>query len=298
MAWRRPDAIKAVIDAIRPHAPELLFVACDGPRSSNPHDTEQVLCTREVIQREIDWPCHLQTLFSATNLGCKSGPTTAIDWFFSHVEEGIILEDDCVPAHDFLPFCKAMLERYRDDSRIWNISGTTFQLSARRSASTYYFSHYPHTWGWASWRRCWNAYDGSLKKWPAFLEAGLMHSAFSNQREKYYWHQIWKMIHANPAYDAWDYQWFFACISNNGLCIIPNVNLVSNIGFGPDATHTKAPAQPAETGRILVPIIHPSFIIRDHYADDSFVKTYLMPRPSPVTRLRIAWRELSCSRNS
>jgi hypothetical protein len=292
IAWRRPDAIKAVIDAIRPHKPTLIFVACDGANPSIPQDILKVNRTREVINTSFNWPCKVHTLFSDSNLGCKYGPIAAINWFFNHVDEGIILEDDCVPAPDFIPFCTALLERYRNDTRVWSISGSNFLANNRYFKTSYYFSHYPHTWGWATWRRCWSVYDGLISTWPSFLEANLIHSAFPNPTEKYYWQKIWSMIYANPSYNAWDYQWIFTCISNSGLGIIPSVNLVSNIGYGVDATHTIKLPQSSRTGQILSPIVHPSFIIRDDSADDSFVKTHLVPMPSLSTRLRIAWHEI------
>ena len=235
--WRRPESVIRLIDRIRPLRPTTLFLACDGPRDGNEDEYKQVLQSRRQVEQAIDWPCSIMKRYSETNLGVKYGPYYAIDWFFSNVNEGIILEDDCLPEVSFLPFCAVLLERFRDDERIWQISGNNFVTSSTPAESSYFFSRYPSTWGWASWRRCWRLYDINMKTWPKIRESGMLINAFHSTDELEYWTKIWNCLTQYDYPLAWDYQWIYACLVNGALSIVPGCNLVSNIGFGQDGTN-------------------------------------------------------------
>lgn len=267
IVWRRPFALRHVINAIRPLAPSQLFIACDGPNLHNVEEAEKVLATRQIIASEIDWPCNIERLYSDVNQGCSVGPINAISWFYSHVEAGIILEDDCVPHPDFLPFSEVLLERYRDDERIWCICGNNFQAGHWRGLGSYYFSRIPLIWGWATWRRCWDNYDQHLISWPSFKSQDLLASIFADPLVANYWSSKWDSTIACEEVTWWDYQWIYTCISNSGLCIHPNVNLVQNIGSGADATHTTGYIIPTDIGPSLGPIAHPEFVVQDNAAD-------------------------------
>lgn len=283
IAWRRPDKVEAVINAIRGNQPGKVFVFCDGSRSGDHDEYEKVSATRALIRQAVDWPCELKTLFSDQNLGCRHGPIAAISWFFDNNNEGIILEDDCVPHPEFLPFCTLLLDRFREDLRIWCVSGTNFQKGRQRGSASYYFSHYAYNWGWASWRRCWHHYDHQLNMLPKLIESGGLHSIFSEPLERIYWQKVWTRVYSNPLYTTWDYQWFFSCMVNSGLSIVPNINLVTNLGFGTEATHTQD-FTPIPLGHSLGLIKHPELVLRDRQADDFYFKQNLMPRPSLLTR--------------
>jgi hypothetical protein len=267
IAWRRPHTLRQVIDAIRPVAPTRLYVACDGPNPERPGEAEKVAATRAVIEHQIDWPCQIERLYSDVNQGCNVGPIRAITWFFEQVEEGIILEDDCVPHPDFFPYCTTLLERYRHDTRVWCISGNNFQNGQWRGDGSYYFSRYNHCWGWASWRRCWNHYDSDLSQWPALRESALLGTIFEDPLELNYWSGIWQRLLNTSEPDTWDYQWTFTCLANSGLTALPNRNLVSNVGFGEDATHTTGGAINTAISEGADPNRHPSFLLRDAVAD-------------------------------
>jgi hypothetical protein len=275
IAWRRPDLLSALLRALRASRPKFVFVACDGPRDGVESDSERVLATRSVIESEVNWDCNLQRLYSDVNFGCCLGPARAIDWFFSQVEEGIILEEDCIPSDEFLPFCAELLEYYRHDHRIWCIGGVNFQQGIRPGGASYYFSRYNHCWGWASWRRCWKHFDVEMKLWPDFKKSGLINSLFSDSRERRYWDRAWaQTFDKSVSVTWWDYQWAFACMVNNGLTVLPNVNLVSNVGFGPDATHTTiAPPTVRGAGSVsradfrCLPLTHSRFVLPDADAD-------------------------------
>jgi hypothetical protein len=296
IAWRRPHTLRQVIDAIRPLAPTRLFVACDGPSADRPGEATKVAATRMVIDTEIDWPCQIERLYSDVNQGCSVGPIRAITWFFEQVEEGIILEDDCVPHPDFFSYCVNLLERYRHDTRVWCISGNNFQNGQWRGDGSYYFSRYNHCWGWASWRRCWQHYDANLIRWPALRDSGLLEGIFENVFERQYWSEIWQRTYEkNTPITWWDYQWFFTCTTHGGLTVLPNNNLVSNVGFGEDATHTTGIANPTVADQGLTELIEPSFVIRDMSADQYTFTHVFSGRPQTLqtvifTRLKTKLR--------
>ena len=274
IAWRRPHTIHQVIDAIRPIAPTRLFIACDGPSFDRPGEVEKVAATRSVIDQEIDWPCQIERL----------GVSRAITWFFDHVEEGIILEDDCVPHPDFFSFSSTLLQRYRYDTRIWCISGNNFQDGLWRGDGSYYFSRYNHCWGWASWRRCWRHYDSDLSQFLSLRNSGLLSTIFEDPVEQLYWSKIWQRLLDINKPDSWAYRWTFTCLVNGGLTALPNRNLVNNVGFGDDATNTAGKATDTTLGMGIDPGHHPSFILRnksaDRYTFDSHFggKWYRLPR--------------------
>jgi hypothetical protein len=296
IAWRRPHTLRQVINAIRPVAPTRLYVACDGPNPERPGETVKVAATRQVIEQEIDWPCQIERLYSDVNQGCRLGVSRAITWFFDQVEEGIILEDDCVPHSDFFPYCTTLLERFRHDTRVWCISGNNFQKGQWRGDASYYFSRYNHCWGWASWRRSWQHYDGDLSQWPALRDSGLLETIFEDPLERNYWSAIWQRLLDAGEPDTWDYHWTLTCLSNSGLTALPNRNLVSNVGFGADATHTTYKNTPTVADQALGELTHPAFLLRNQAADRftfdyHFGGYWMRPKPSLVSRAKARAQE-------
>jgi len=189
LIFNRSDTTQLVFNEIRKAQPAQLFIAADGPRKDRPEDIENCRKVREII-RQVDWDCSVSTLFRDENLGCKRGVSSAIDWFFSHVDEGIILEDDCVPDPSFFPFCQELLERYRDDERIMVISGDNLQFGRRKSQYSYYFSRCFHLWGWATWKRAWDNYDIKMELWPKIKETGRLKDILHDPNAEKYWEII------------------------------------------------------------------------------------------------------------
>jgi hypothetical protein len=287
IAWRRPHTLRQVIDAIRPVEPTRLYVACDGPNPERPGEAEKVAASRSVIEHEIDWPCQIERLYSDVNQGCGLGVSRAITWFFEQVEEGIILEDDCIPHPSFFPYCTALLERYRFDTRVWCINGNSLQNGIWRGDGSYYFSSYPNVWGWASWRRCWMHYDFEINQWPVLRDIGLL-AAIQQADENKYISELWETSR-NKRIDSWCHQWLFTCISNGGLSVSPNHNLIQNIGFGPGASHTfEAPNTNSKLDKTIDPENHPSFILRDVEADIYIIKqrTRILSPANVLRRLK------------
>lgn len=268
IAWRRPHTLRQVIDSMRPVAPARLFVACDGPNPARPGEVEKVSATRAVIENEIDWPCNIERLYADTNQGCRLGVSRAISWFFEQVEEGIILEDDCVPHPDFFPYCTELLERYRHDTRVWSICGSNFQFGRRRGDASYYFTIHGDSWGWATWRTAWAHYGEAEEKWLDFKQSNRMRDVFPISLERDYWKEVFDRLFSEDLPDTWDYQWWLCCWMNNGLHACPNTNLITNSGYGSDATHT---IKASELSRIplepLGELTHPSFVLPDREAD-------------------------------
>jgi len=268
IVWRRPDTLRQVINAIRPLAPSRLYVACDGPDPERSGEAEKVAATRAVIDCEIDWPCEIKRLYSEINQGCRLGVSRAITWFFEQVEEGIILEDDCIPHPDFFSYCTNLLDRYRNDTRIWSICGSNFQLGHNRGSASYYFSIHGDSWGWATWRRAWLNYASAQESWLEFRDAKRFDDVFAIPNERLYWTEILDLEFLEGKTNTWDYQWWCACWMNHALHAWPNVNLVKNAGFNDDGTHTLIPSAFAEIEvEALGPLTHPTFVLPSTRAD-------------------------------
>lgn len=279
LIFRRPDLTAWVFETIRQVQPTKLLVIADGPFNKE----EEVLCQQSrAITEEIDWPCEVFRNYSEVNMGCRKRVSSGITWAFEQVEEAIVLEDDCLPSPAFFEFCQILLDYYRNDERIWMISGDNFQNGQIRGDGSYYFSRYPHCWGWATWKRAWKYYQDDLATWPQFRESGLLKSIFENPKEVEYWTNILDLLKSQGKPDSWAYRWAYTCWSNSGLTILPNQNLVTNVGFGSSSTNTKSYNQklsglPAD---ITTTIQHPKFIVRNMEADDYTSKTIFLPSES------------------
>ncbi|MCX6122126.1 MAG: hypothetical protein NTX44_10990 [Ignavibacteriales bacterium] len=237
IAFNRPQSTKKVFDKIRELKPKDLCIAVDGPRNNNPEDLINCENVRDILSN-IDWECNVKTLFRDKNLGCKMGVSSSIDWFFQNVEEGIILEDDCIPDPSFFQYCAQLLKMFRDDNRIFSISGSNTLGEWKSDTQDYHFTQHVDVWGWASWRRAWKYFDIKMEDWS---DPDVRHHIKKMIGNDILYKQ--KMKHFNATYggkiDTWDHQWVFAHYKYSALSIVPSVNLISNIGFGIDATHTK-----------------------------------------------------------
>jgi hypothetical protein len=292
LIFNRPDTTEKVFQRIRDIQPRQLFVSADGPRQHKMG--EDLLCaeTRKIVEK-VDWKCELQTNFSKKNLGCRIGVSSGIDWFFRHVAEGIILEDDCLPEYSFFHFCETLLEYYRNDERIMHIGGVNFQDNQQRGSGSYYFSQLTHIWGWASWRRAWRTYDVHMSTYPQFLEQNILHLLFPNSSTQRYWKNNFDAVY-NKMKDTWDLQWQYAMLSHSGLVILPSTNLISNIGFDGKATHTidvfsTLANRPTES---IDQIQHPLFVVSDSDADEYTLKKYMNP-PKLVKGWQLIRRSMS-----
>jgi len=236
LVFNRPDTTKQVFEAIRKAKPPRLYVAADGPRGNKFGEAELVKEVRTIVA-EVDWPCKVKMLFREKNLGCKKAVSSAITWFFEQEEQGIILEDDCLPHLDFFFFCENLLNRHFSDEKIFAITGNNFQKGEWRGDASYYFSKYIHVWGWATWRRAWKHYQVDINFWPKWKTSADWKAHTPDKIERRYWQEIFDRCYLKKI-DTWDYQLLLSAWYKNALTATPNVNLVKNIGFGMDATHT------------------------------------------------------------
>lgn len=262
LIFNRPEVTAKVFGSISKIKPSRLYIAADGPRKSIPGDVENCQKTREIIGN-IDWRCEVHKLFREDNLGCGKAVSSAINWYFEQEDEGIILEDDCLPDDSFYDFCCNILDYYRENNKIMHIGGVNFQNGIRRGKASYYFSACVHVWGWATWKRAWKMYDYNFSDIDEFIRMRKMDVYYSETAVKEYW---LKMFRAKI--DTWDYQWNYSVWNHGGLAVIPQSNLVTNIGFGSNATHTLATSEWAFRNTTPINTIqHPDVIVQNRDAD-------------------------------
>lgn len=279
--FRRPDRTARVFERIREARPEKLFLIADGPRPGNDDDARGCEEARAVVER-VDWPCEAVRDFADENLGLKRRIPSGLDRVFEETPQAIILEDDCLPHPTFFRYCEELLERYRDDERIVHIAGSQLLPDPPRDAS-YHFTRYVHVWGWASWRRAWRLYDVDLSDWhsmPPADRAARLRRMFETEDERRFWRFVWD---GSPKIDNWDAQWAYACLSRGLLGINPNRNLISNVGFGDEATN--ALADPLQIARrplegMPFPLTHPPGVRQDPGADTSASVLFRRPKPT------------------
>ncbi|MBK9329824.1 MAG: nucleotide-diphospho-sugar transferase [Sphingobacteriales bacterium] len=279
IVFNRPDTAAKVFERIRAAQPKRLYIAADGPRQHMPEDAENCRKTRAIVS-QVDWECEVKTLFREENLGCGVAPAQAITWFFNHVEQGIILEDDCFPDLSFFSFCETLLNYYHDDEWVMHISGNNFQLGRQIGDGSYYFSQIAHIWGWATWRRVWNQFSFNLNNLETFIE--------KNTELDPFWIDSFRYVQKEQPKDIWDCQYNYVLFKNAGKAIMPNINLVTNIGFNEDATHTKGAVlyyYNQDFGSINH-IRHPTINTINKAADQFTVDTYYVQKNTLAIKIR------------
>jgi len=237
IVFNRPETTKIVFDEIKKLKPNKLFIAADGPRPGNENDRIRCIEVRR-ITKNIDWKCDVERLYRNKNMGCGAAVSSAINWFFEKVDKGIILEDDCLPDKSFFTFAEEMLEKYKDNPKVMQITGDNFIRNSGNNKDHYMMSSYPHIWGWATWKRAWRKYDFNMKIWNQKNIYQKVTGIKKGFWSKIYWTALFDGA-SHRVIDTWDYQWVYTVISNQGLSIFPGVNLISNIGFGKNSSHTK-----------------------------------------------------------
>jgi hypothetical protein len=265
--FNRPDKAQAVFEQIRRARPGRLFIVGDGPRPGKTGEAELVSRGRQVVNT-VDWPCDVKVNFADHNMGARRRVASGLDWVFSHVEDTIIVEDDCLPEPTFFRFCSELLEKYRDDERIALISGNNHLKGKRVSPESYTFSGTGHTWGWATWKRVWEGFGGEhgLKDtWTKHEQKEIL-----RQIPSLAWRMSFGRMLKNAAQlDAWDIPFSVHCQEKDYVSVVPEVNLVTNIGFGVGSTHTKfesltlqSPSEPID-----FPLRHPAVVEASLYRD-------------------------------
>jgi hypothetical protein len=285
LIFNRPETTARVFEAIRQARPPRLYVAADGAREGREGEAERTSEVRR-IATAVDWPCEVRTLFRDRNLGCRDAVSGAITWFFENEEEGIILEDDCLPAQSFFLFCEAMLERYRDDMRIGQVSGyNAAPQTYSPFQASYVYSAYGSIWGWATWKDRWDAFEPFLDgaKGSGLLDFGLAalpEDEYPQVRRR----QLQNVLSVQVS--TWDYQWFFARLVNSYLSVVPCENLVVNLGFGEDSTHTSSAPKFEQPllKETVIPPTSPPCVLRDRRRDIELLDSVLAHRNLSLIR--------------
>jgi len=274
--FKRWKETSLVFEEIRRMKPSKLFIIADGPRN----DEEKKLCeeTRKIVEK-IDWQCEIYRDYSNKNLGCRERVVSGLDWVFESVDRAIILEDDCLPDQSFFRFSEELLEKYKDNENIMHIGGTNFQQNNPKflysiSNDSYYFSNIAQIWGWATWKRAWNKYDKSMLSWSRIKNLSEFKSYFPSLHIYQYWKDFFEKMSQNK-FDTWDIAWTYACFKEKGLCIMPKVNLIENIGSSDQATHKINNLTHISRESIELPLYHPSTImINSDYDFFTYKKVY------------------------
>lgn len=268
LVFNRPETTARVFEKIKEIKPRRLFIAADGPREGREGEKEKCEAVRDLVLKNIDWPCEAKTLFRAQNLGCGKAVSGGISWFFEHVDEGIILEDDTLPAHSFFEFCKILLDRYRNADKVKMIGGSNYSNREIECKSTYYFTAFPHIWGWATWKRTWDEYDFTLNSIREDEVRGLLRKYFQSREVINSWVNNYDIVKDGKTF-PWDFQLGFSILKNGGFNIVSATNIVTNIGFGAEATHTTSENDELANATLteVSHIVHPEKITIDKIQD-------------------------------
>jgi len=275
--FKRPDVTAAVFQRIAAARPKRLLVIADGPR--RPEEAAACQQTRAIIDK-VDWPCDVATNYADANMGLRRRISSGLSWVFEQVEDAIIMEDDCLCDPSFFPYCEELLARYREEPRVMMISGNYFHGNRRLTDDSYYFSRYTHIWGWATWRRAWAHYDPMLTTWPEYRDRPDWPDDTVSDIERGYWRHTFDRAHAGEI-DAWSYGWQYALWEQKAYSILPAVNLISNVGFGEGATHTRTVTDLANVarGQMPFPLRHPTEVRRLDAADSLTYARVFGPKP-------------------
>jgi hypothetical protein len=278
--FNRPDVAEQVFARIRRAQPRRLLVIADGPRQGLPGEAEKCAAARALIDR-VDWDCQVLKNYSDENLGCRHRIVTGMKWAFDQVEQAIILEDDCLPDPAFFPFCDELLLKYQTDERVMAVCGDNYLMGRKSMPYSYFFHRIAGGWGWATWRRAWQHLDMEIKLWPMLRETSWLVDILGDKGAVRYWRAVFDWVYeGGEKIDAWDYQWLFAIWAQHGLAATADTNLISNLGCGENATHTRSADSVLAripTGRMEFPLRHPPYMFGDKEADKLVFENIYLP---------------------
>ncbi len=275
LVFNRPHHTRKLLEQVRLARPPVLLVIADGPRPGMAGEQEACAEVRSLFEEMVDWGPKVLRQYARENLGLRRRVSSGLGWAFEQVDRAIVLEDDCVPHPGFFRFCSELLECYAQDTRVGVITGDNFQAPGFKCPYSYYFSKFPHCWGWASWRRAWRHFDEKMSLWPELKASGWLRGLFPEAGQARYWEEKLDGVYERRI-NSWAFCWTFACWSQGLLTATPKVNLVSNIGFGSDSTHCQDPASPMAnltTQAMEFPLRHPPGVVLDYRADEYTQRT-------------------------
>lgn len=287
--FKRLDTTKQVLERIREVRPPKLYIVGEGPRPSVPGEAELVNQVRKMVEDSIDWPCEVYKNYVPEDIGVGKRMSSGIDWVFKNEERAIFLEDDIFVDKSFFFYAEELLERYAHDDRVMMISArnsvpsTTYAISG-----SYTFTSFGSIWGWASWRSAWEKYDFTMSKWPEARKNKTLRRLFNSD---YAYKRMTESSFdsLSKGLNTWDFQWNFAMMINNGLTVVPKDNLMTNVGFRKDGTHTVAGNKTGTVGEIHTmkfPLVHPTAIERNADYDGAYCSQNYK-EPSVIQRVHI-----------
>lgn len=275
--YKRTQNLTLIFASLKKIKPKTLYLIADGPKDAS--EIAQVENTRKNLELLIDWPCQVHKNYSNTNLGLKKRFNSGINWVFNQEDQAIFLEDDCIPDPSFFRFCDELLEKYKDDERVFSISGNNFQFGKEKSKESYYFSKYPHIWGWATWKRSWEKYDSEMSDWHSRRQTNWLREVTDGFIISKFWKYIFDRLSSGKI-NTWDYQLTYASFKSRALNIIPSINLVTNVGYGTDSTNIKSLNKTigVPTVPMQFPLVHPTKMKVDAVSDQAIENlVYLHP---------------------
>ncbi len=289
IAFNRPDYFKQVFSAVKKVQPEKLFIACDGPRKNNPIDEEKCNAVKD-IANSVDWNCDVKKLYRLENIGCGRGPSEAITWAFSHVDKLIILEDDCVPVDSFFSFAKEMLQKYEKENKVWMVSGDCYcPIEGCFDKSDYIFSNYGHMHGWATWKRCWDAYDIKMSDYLEFYKKGGAYNVLPTKNAAKIYNKKYLKVYNRIDEEikhSWDSQWGYTRLKNSGLTIIPAKHLIQNVGVKGTHFNAESAVNRVKVENLPQVLRHPTEISTNYYHEKEYFNRFIAPMyPSLFQRI-------------
>jgi hypothetical protein len=278
--FNRPTSTAQQLSLLADVKPSRVWVVCDGARNDKPEEAAQVAQVRELLEN-LPWPCEAKYCFREKNLGVCANISSAITWFLSEADAGIILEDDVQPSASFFPFMDTVLKQHAEDERVMCVSGFTGRNSKYSMPGSYGFSNYFSCWGWGTWRRAWEQYDAEMEAFTNPTQwQQLCRRVFPGMRQRLYWNMILRRV-IQKTCDSWAYRFQLSIWANNGLAVTPCSNLVVNTGFGSDATNTSGLQHfDAARSEMTLPLVIPATIeanqsidrwIEDHWHSKSLL---------------------------
>jgi hypothetical protein len=236
LCYNRPDKLKKLLNILSIVKPQRVYFNCDGPKNNN-DDKKNIQKVKQII-KNYESDCLVFSKFHPSNLGCKSSVQSGLDFFFKHEKMGIILEDDCIPNLFFFKYCSYLLKKFKNNRKIFAISGFNLLDKKKFSDGDYFLSKYFLCWGWATWKRSWTSSSKKISFWPRWKKNNFLLKYHKNILEAKYWTKILSKTYRNKI-DTWDYAFLASMWKQNAFCILPNYNLVRNIGFDKSASHTR-----------------------------------------------------------
>lgn len=295
--FNRYDNAIQVFQKVKKMQPSDFFVIADGPRQNKVGEKEKCEEARSIVNL-VDWPCTVHKIFSDENMGCAKRVTSGLNEVFKTVETAIIFEDDCIPSESFFPFCDELLERYKDNEKIMLISGNNKTLTNKTVDESYFFSKQVLIWGWATWRRAWQNMDLQMSAWPKLKKEKLVNTLYKKSSWRYYWRSSFDYVYKGRT-NSWAFPWVLSVWNANGLSVIPKVNLIRNVGFSEDATHTsgKSIFEKLDYSELDFPLSHPEKIERNEKMDSLEMKGRIidskqLPFPLNMIASKLKWTVL------